>query len=200
MSGAILAVASGVGSILVTRTYNSGTAATETVPSGASRVVIEVWGGGGGGGTGDSVAPNYGGGGGSGGYVRRTVSLTSSNWGQTFTYTVGAGGASDAIGGDSTVASGTFSGSVSLSAIGGNAGENGTTGRQGSGGLASGGDVNTAGNGDGGVTRTGAGAPNGGGNVAAGTGSTPGGGGGGGSLSGGAGGKGGAGRIIFAYT
>jgi hypothetical protein len=33
----------------VTRTYTTGTAATETAPSGATNVIIAVWGGGGGG-------------------------------------------------------------------------------------------------------------------------------------------------------
>lgn len=75
----------------VTRTYTTGTAATETAPAGATNVIIAVWGAGGGGtrapfvmciwDTGDS--------GGSGAYSQSTYAITS---GQTLTYTVGVGG------------------------------------------------------------------------------------------------------------
>ena len=73
----------------VTRTYNSGTAATETVPTGATNVVITLWGGGGSGGN-DKFSHTSGQGGGSGAYCQKSQ-VTSG--GSTFTYTVGAGGA-----------------------------------------------------------------------------------------------------------
>jgi len=88
-----------------------------------------------------------------------------------------------------------------MTANGGGIGQDAASGgNQGSGGLVFGGDVNIAGNGSGGVTRVGAGAPNGGGNVAVGVGSAPGGGGAGGSLAGGPGSAGANGRVKFAYT
>lgn len=187
----------------VTRTYD-GTSGTETIPTGATQVVIEVWGGGGGGSGSDTVTPAVGSGGGSGGYVRKTFTLVSGDAGKTFSYAAGAtaaGGALDTVGSagnNSTCSNGTFGTSFSLSGSGGGGGDP-ITG-QGLGGLASGGDVNTAGNGGGGLIRTGAGAPNGGGDVSNGNGSTPGGGGAGGSLAGSVGGNGAAGRVRFAYT
>lgn len=196
MAGALLSLMASSGFIPVTRTYDSGGAGTETIPNGASQVVIEIWGAGGKGGNGDAGIPAAGGGGGSGGYVRKTFSLTPTDWGKTFSYFVGF-----ASGGNTTAAQGTFGTAFSLAANGGTKGQDAVSGgNQGAGGAASGGDVNTPGNGSGGVVRAGAGAPNGGGNVAAGVGSTPGGGGAGGSLGGGPGSAGANGRAKFSYT
>lgn len=194
----------GVGGFIpVTDTFDTGSGST-AIPSGASQVVITVWGAGGSGSGSDTASPDVGYGGGSGGYVLKTFVLTSADWGDTFSYAVGAaatGGAIDtdgATGGDTTCSNGTFPTSFSLFAGGGTGGLVSVT--QGSGGLATGGDTNTAGNGSGGPIRTGAGAPNGGGNVSSGPGSVPGGGGAGGSLAGSAGGNSAAGRVRFAYT
>lgn len=183
----------------ITNTYNTSTSATETIPTGATMLVIELWGGGGAGGS--ASVSNDGGGGGSGGYVKKTFTLTSADWGKTFTYTIGPV-VSAANGTDSTLANNTFATSTSLTAGGGVKGAGGVTGTQGAGGTASGGDVNTTGNGSGGVTSTGAGAPNGGGDQTANgnNGTAPGGGGGGGLTPSGLGGNGTAGRAKFSYT
>lgn len=129
----------------VTRTYTTGTGATDTVPTGATSVTIRVVGGGGSGAK-DSV--NGAGGGGSGGYALRTIAVSG---GQTFTYTVGQGGAGVSVdqtngnsGGDSTVTGTVTGGSVSMT---GGGGERGYTGLvPGAGGTASGGSTNTPGN------------------------------------------------------
>jgi hypothetical protein len=73
-----------------TDTYTTAGTHTETIPIGASQVVIECWGasaGGSGGGT-----TFTGEGGASGGYSRTTQTLTSANWGQTYTVVIGAAG------------------------------------------------------------------------------------------------------------
>ncbi len=102
----------------ITNTYNSGSAATETIPSGASQVVITVWGGGASGGTAVDGSSFRSGGGGAQA-IRTVTGLTG---GQTFTYTVGAsvsGHAGNSLGNgtdgnDSTVVSGTDTHSVSI--------------------------------------------------------------------------------------
>lgn len=140
----------GTAGIQVTHIYTSGIGATETIPNGASQVVIEDCGAGGGGGTNNGAG---GAGGGSGGYVLKTLSLTSANWGQTFTYTIApgaAGGSSPgnnpgSSAGTTAVANVTFPTTVGLLAGGGAAGL-AAGGSPGSGGTASGGDTNTPGN------------------------------------------------------
>lgn len=131
------------------------TAATETIPIGASQIIIEDCAAGAAGGGGDNLGGDFGGGGGSGGYVKKTFSLTPTNWGQTFTVTVKNGSpqpganTSGADPGSSTVVNGTFGTATSLTAGGG-----ATTGGKsfgagqaaGVGGSASGGDMNTTGN------------------------------------------------------
>jgi len=184
----------------VTNTYNTGTAATETVPAGAVSCVITIWGPGGGGsreagGNGDSWGGN------SGAYSTRTVAVTG---GQTFTYTVGQGGAgrtaTSGSGSPGTAATtvSSASPSVSMSAGLGLGGVQG--GPAGAAATASGGTTNTSG--AQGLNPSGGSAPNGGnGGTTFGTaGSAPGGGGAGGSLTPGNGGNGAAGRISFAYT
>ena len=65
MTGITCAIAGMGGSTFtpVTRTYTSGSG-TETIPTGASQVVIEVWGGGGAGGRGSTLCIGFYGGGG----------------------------------------------------------------------------------------------------------------------------------------
>lgn len=136
----------------ITRTYNGGgttVAGTETIVTGATTLVIEVWGAGGGGskGIGIGCATNYGGGGGSGGYSRTSISV-SGHSGQTLAYSVGpygiggSGATAATAGGNSTVSSGTFS----VTTLNGNGGGAGTTSAAGAAGTASGGTVaNTSG-------------------------------------------------------
>lgn len=195
MAGILTATIGMGGFVAVARTYDSGTG-TDTIPTGASQVSIEIWGAGNRGGNGDLGIPAVGGGSGSGGYSKKTFALTPSDWGLTFNYFIGA-----ANGGNSTSSQNTFGTAFNLSALGGAAGQDAVSGGlQGAGGLASGGDVNTAGNGSGGVVRAGAGAPNGGGDSAASMGTVPGGGGAGGNLAGGPGNAGANGRAKFSYT
>lgn len=171
----------------LTRTYTSGTGATETVPAGATSVTIRIVGGGGSGAK-DSV--NFAGGGGSGGYSVRTISVVGGN---TFTYTAGQGGVGVSIdgtdgnpGGASSVSGTVSGGSVSMTANGGGAGE--TAFVDGAGGTATGGTTNTTGNsGSGGV---------GGASVYGGYGA----GGNGRQVSSGSSNNGGTGVVIFEYT
>jgi hypothetical protein len=200
----MLSSAASTGFTPVTRTYNSGTAATETVPNGALSCVITVWGGGASGGV--DIGATFGRGGGGGAKVVKTIAVIGGN---TFTYTVGSGVLGRAApgtgnnGNASTVTGTPSGGSINLTANGGTAGGNASTG--GGGGTGSGGDTNTSGSstttstgGDGGAPGGGAGGAGGGGTN---PGTAPGGGG-----SGGAGsdtnnsGAGAAGRITFAYT
>ena len=76
----------------VVHTYATGSGATETAPTGASNVKIEVWGASGASGEGGNTSP--GGGAAGGGY---SVTNTSISGGQTLTYTVGVGGVGGAI-------------------------------------------------------------------------------------------------------
>jgi hypothetical protein len=124
----------------VLHVYTTGTAATETVPSGATTCIIEAWGSGGQGGQAHTGDP--GGGGGAGGYCRTSFNAASNN-GKTLTYTVG-----QPSGNNSTVADGTASGLATMTADGGGAGGVGSAGGApgGTGGSASGGtQANTTG-------------------------------------------------------
>lgn len=171
----------------VTRTYTTGTSATETVPAGATSCNIRDVGAGGAGGHDGTFLP---GGGGSGGYALRSIAVTGGN---TFTYTVGVGGAGngDQVAGGpgtaSTVSGTVAGGTVSMSGGGGNGG--GNNGAFGSGGTATGGTTNTAGN-PGSASQTGGAAVY----------STYGKGGDGNLTSFGLGGAGGKGAVIFEYT
>ena len=147
MAGAVAGLMASLGGINVIRTYTSGSGST-SIPTGASYVIIEVYGGGGAGGTGSNLCVGLAGGvGGNGGYVKKTLALTGANVGQTFNYVVGPGG-TVAAGTASTATNGTFPTSVSMSGGGGGRGVNGASGgAAGTPGTASGGDVNTAGGG-----------------------------------------------------
>jgi len=124
----------------VVHQYTSGTGATETVPVGASFVVIQMVSGGASGGHGTSA-----GGGGSGafnaigGNWNGSSSTIAVSGGQTMTYTVGQGGAATGSGagnpGTATTLSGTVTGgTVTMSCTAGTAGGVSTGG---SGGAAS---------------------------------------------------------------
>jgi hypothetical protein len=128
-----------------TDTFNTAGTFTETIPSGASQVVIEVWGASGGGGGGQTATKPFtiGGGGGSGGYSRRTIAISSGNWGKTIHTVIGASGGDASAGAASTLSSGTFT-MTTQNANGGGGG--GTNGGGGAGGTSSGGTTNTPGN------------------------------------------------------
>lgn len=183
--------------VTVVRTYSSGSGLTETVPTGATSVIIEIWAGGGAGGR---DAANVGGGGGGGSYSKKTISVIGGN---TMTYSVAAsvlGRSTDGLGntGNQSTVTGTVAGgSVNMTALGGSGGDILTT--AGSGGSASGGDINTSG-GNGSLATGGTGAGPGGG-IGGGTGSAgnPLGGGGGGVLSG-TSGAGARGQVQFTYN
>jgi hypothetical protein len=127
-------------------TYTSGSG-TETIPSGATTLTIEVWSGMSGGGGGDNTS-GWGGGGGPGPSYSRSVFTVSGNNGQTMTYTVGAAGAggpngtggasgdNGSAGGSSSVSSGTFT-LTTLTCTAGGVGGGGQSGSGGTAGTAS---------------------------------------------------------------
>jgi len=199
MSGAVAALMLAARGFFapVVRTYDTGAAVSETIPSGANQVTIEVWGGGGNGGTmGAGSFP--GGGAASGSYSSKTVLFMPTDWGKTFVYTVGAAT------GTSAVTNGTFATALSLTCLPGGNGGGGTAGDGGTGGVgqaATGGTVNTSGvvGVDGNSTSQGAGAPNGGAFSSV-AGTPPGGGGAGRTGTPGAGFSGAAGRVRYSYS
>jgi hypothetical protein len=173
----------------VTNTYTSGTAATETVPTGASSCTITVDGAGGSGAF-DDLTFQPGGGGGS----ARSVKAIAVTGGNTFTYTVAPQVAGSTFtstgtnGAASTVTGSPSGGSVNMSGGGGGGGHFSAGG---GGGTATGGDTNTSGSAGtvptGGVAASGAAA------------SVAPGGGGDGAVSG-TSGVGARGQVVFAYT
>jgi hypothetical protein len=193
----------------VTRTYTTGTAATETAPTGATTVVIEEWGGpaGGGGGVATAFAPpaNTGGGGGGPGYSRSSYTTSG---GKTVIYTVGAKGLGGAIGTNGTAgtASSVSSGTLAVTTMTANGGAlgvgasagSGNSGPGGAGGTAAGGNqANTSGSA--GTAGT-PGSPGSGGSAPAGVNGSGSSGGGGGSVNT-AGSNGvGTGKIVFKYS
>ena len=157
--------------------YSSGSG-TVVIPTGATGVTIEVWGGGGGGGFGTVTnifgefayepQDNPGGGGGSGGYAKTILVLSGGDALKTIAYSVGAAGTAgtsgDPLGGNggiSTAYAGTYS-LAEMICTGGGGGFGGigiNGGKQGAGGIATGGNTtNTPGNGGANFTQTG-GAP-----------------------------------------
>ena len=129
----------------VSRTYTSGAAATETVPSGATLVTVRTVGGGG---SGAKATISGAGGGGSAAYCSIVIAVTGGN---TFTYTVGTGGAGQAVdetvgndGVNSTVSGTVAGGTINLVAGKGFAGNTGSS--AGVGGTPTGGSTNTFGN------------------------------------------------------
>lgn len=132
------------GSLVSFQVLTSGTGATYTKPAGVSSIFVECVGGGGGGGSSTTSTTTLaaGGGGGSGGYCHKFITSAAS----TYTYTIGAGGASASSGSATTFSGGT------LSAGGGSPGANNTGAAGGgvsvggAGGTSTGGDVNITGN------------------------------------------------------
>lgn len=123
----------------IIHTYNTGSAATETVPTGATTVQIEGYGPGGNGFL-AGVSTCHGGSGGGGGYVKRTITLISSDWGKTMAYTVGT------VSGTNTSITTVNLSAGSASAPTANSGTNATSGTvNGTGGAASNGTTNTTG-------------------------------------------------------
>jgi hypothetical protein len=134
----------------VTDTYASAASGSETIPAGASQVVIEDWGAGAGGTAGQftGCAAIAGESGSSGAYSKTILSLTSADWGKTLAYVVGAGGSaggsSSGAGSASTVSSGTKT-ITTMTANGGAANPSKTS--NGGGNTATGGNTtNTSGN------------------------------------------------------
>jgi hypothetical protein len=81
--------------------YTSGSG-NWTCPAGVTEVYVECWGGGGGGGYTNYTSPGYiacAGGGGGGAYAASTISVTPGN---SYAYSVGAGGVENQDGGDTT--------------------------------------------------------------------------------------------------
>lgn len=134
----------------VTHTYTPGSPGTgsETVPSGSQHLTLTIDGGGGGGMQGDpTMVPQLGDPGGGAARVIETIAISSSDWGHTLSYVLGAAGISNNDGTGSTATGTLAAGSFSLDA--------GPGMTDGSGGTASGGTTNT--NGSDGNFLTGAG-------------------------------------------
>lgn len=118
--------------------YSIAGSGTETIPTGASSMTVEIWGGSGQGGV---FTGGIGSGGGSGGYSR-TVTSVSGDGGETMSYVVGAAGAPGS-GALSEVVAGSFA--ITTMIAGGGTEAAGLT--PGTGGSATGGNaVNTSGN------------------------------------------------------
>ena len=147
--------------LTVLHVYTTAGSGTETIPTGATTCVIEVWGGvsGGGGGSLGNGSTGGGGGGGAGPGYSRSSYTVSGDAGETMAYTVGAAGnygsnvfsgtaGNGTAGGSSSVSSGTFA-VTTMTATAGGFGTGGTNSAAGTGGAAStasgGNAVNTAG-------------------------------------------------------
>lgn len=115
---------------------------TITVPTGATRALVEIWAGGGGGGGVGSINNGSASGGGGGGYAYKFISGLSA--GQTISATVGAGGLAGGIGGSGGTGEDTIFGTY-FSVKGGNGGSANGIGLSGTGGDALGGDLNIVG-------------------------------------------------------
>jgi hypothetical protein len=131
----------------VKHTYTTAGTYTETIPVGAKSLYMEVGGSGGGGDVGYGAVGNpiHGGGGGAGGFCSRTIAVSQSNWGQTFTVSVGAAGAAQSNAQGSSAAG--MGGLINMLANGGTGAPNSAT--LGTGGTSAGGSLNDTGsNGD----------------------------------------------------
>jgi hypothetical protein len=175
-----------------TNTFNAGQSGTIIAPSNAFSVTIKVWGGGG---PGASVVGGFGGGGGGGSFSQKSLSVVGGV--TSFTYYVASTTEITSYG-DGAPFPGNpsgITGGADITAYGGNGGFNSTAG---SGGFATGGDINLSGN-DGVGTIGGSGANGGGagGFFSGQAGTAPGGGGAGGQDD--IGGRGAGGRIIFEW-
>lgn len=176
---------------------------TETVPVGPTQAILELWAPGGAGGAG-TIGLQNGGGGSSGSYGTKTLTLTPSDWGKTFTCTLGSPGTGATLSdgtagtGPNTLVNGTDAQTVNISANFGLGGQYSSNG--GAGGAApsagTGGTTNTAGN----AGQPRGGSPGAGGAAVVGgaTGLSAGGGGSGASV--GAGNSGSGGQCAFTYS
>lgn len=93
-----------------TQTFSTAGNSSFTVPANVTKITVEAWGGGGGGGTGTQAR----GGGGGGAYAKAVLTVTPGN---SYTVTVGSGGAAGVNGGNSY-----FNGGTQILAVGGAAG------------------------------------------------------------------------------
>lgn len=125
-SGGTISLTQNIASLL--HVYSSHGSGTETIPTNATNVQIEVGGasGSGGAGSGTGCTLSSGAGGGAGGYARSQYTVSAlGGVGKTFNYTVGTGGApSDQGGTASTVTAGTVTGFTSMTGNGGGGGSN----------------------------------------------------------------------------
>ena len=125
-------------------TFTTPTTTTWVCPAGVTQVYAECWGSGGSGGDGSVTGNGAGGGGGE--YAAGYVGVTPGN---SYTYTVPAGGASTSVSGNAgnAGASATFAGdSVTITAHGGGAGQSGSSSNSGgAGGTGSSNSVNFTG-------------------------------------------------------
>lgn len=128
----------GSGGLIQINIYTSSQ--TITIPTGATKAKVTLWGGAGGGQNSDGSTYNGGNGSGAGALIKYLSSLTAGN---TLSYTHGAGGTANNNGGNSSLASGTQT-ITTLTANGGIKGNNnGTT--PAAGGTATNGDLNISG-------------------------------------------------------
>lgn len=132
-----------------TQTITAVGSSTITIPEGAKLLVIRAWGPGGGGARTSLEGTAIGGGGGGAG-VKKSVLIKSTDWGQTISYSITAGG----LGRTSTTGNGLASTATTVTSSGlsftnlnlsAGSGQGGTTAAGGAGGTASGGDTNTSG-------------------------------------------------------
>jgi hypothetical protein len=114
-----IASTGGTQTLTTKQVFTSGTSATYTTPTNCTWIRIRMCGGGGGGAnaTAASAQTNVGSGGGGGGYVEHIITSPAA----TYTYSVGASGAAQSNGGDTTFSGGALT-------AGGGAGTNLTTG------------------------------------------------------------------------
>ena len=207
MSGILNVIASGGAISFAASVATSGTG-TFTSPAGSVSGVIKLWGVGGGGSR--DNATSVGTGGGSGAYITQTVACTA---GTVFTYSMGTIGVGrttldgpGTAGTASTLTATVTSGTVNLTANGGNGGlktgASPTPATASSSGTATPTATATSGNVPGTNVQDGAGAPNGGGNSssAGAVGTSPGGGGSGNQTTSGNGGNGALGRIQINWS
>jgi hypothetical protein len=149
MAGSLVALLASAGGFTppALEVYTSGSGNSLAIPSGASQVVIEVWGGGGGGSGGD--AGSNGQGAAAGGYSRKTLAINSGHWGHTFAYVVGAvgsaGAAPDGDGGNAVDTTVTNNASAPTVSITNTFGVKGVFGATSTGSTPIGGDTNTQG-------------------------------------------------------
>lgn len=104
----------GVNSSILATKHTFTSSGTETIPSGKSTLVAELWGPTGYGGLSASPGNTQGGGGGSAGYCRTVLDISALG-GKTFTVTITGSGTTTA----STIAAGTVTGFTTMSAPGG---------------------------------------------------------------------------------